>query len=156
MTEPSIVIRTQGWIYSVAHITNPKTGLQGKFSIEYTAAAAIADREVTMNTFTVEKLKQLEPLIKKVRRETYPENDRTSNVPCTAEITTKDGRVFEYTTSPEERFPGNPMTWDVLSDKYRSCMAYHFSTQETSKSEDLLLRLEQLEQFRDLVIALTK
>jgi 2-methylcitrate dehydratase PrpD len=47
-------------------IQEPKTGLEGKFSIEYGAAAAIHDRKVGLAQYTDENVKVLEPLMKKV------------------------------------------------------------------------------------------
>lgn len=40
--------------------TDPQTGLEGKFSIEYCAAAALLDGEVTLDSFTDEKVQRPE------------------------------------------------------------------------------------------------
>ena len=151
----SVVVKAPGWVFTIAHITEPKTGLEGKFSIEYTAALALIERSVKMEHFTNEKLRQLEPLMKKVRREADEETDTRGNTPCTVTVTMKDGKVFTKSAGPEERFPGNPMSWEVLLKKYRDCMAGHFSQPDIAKSEDILCRLESLDRFESLVSVFT-
>ena len=46
---------------ALTHV-NPQTGLQGKFSIEYCTAAALLDGEVTLGSFTDEKVQR--PLVR--------------------------------------------------------------------------------------------
>jgi 2-methylcitrate dehydratase PrpD len=50
--------------------TDPQTGLEGKFSIEYCAAAALLDGEITLDSFTDEKLQrpEIRQLMAKVHR----------------------------------------------------------------------------------------
>lgn len=50
--------------------SDPQTGLEGKFSIEYCAAAALLDGEITLESFTDEKVQRpaIRQLMAKVRR----------------------------------------------------------------------------------------
>ena len=154
----SVIIKTPAWVFSVAHHTEPKTGLQGKFSIEFTVAAALVDRQVTMDHFTDEKIKELAPLMKKVRREPTESASNTNvhDVAATAVITMKDGRVFTHTTRHQKGHPKNPLTWDALFEKYRSCVARHVSGEDIAASEDILFRLEELDRFKSLVSIFSK
>jgi 2-methylcitrate dehydratase PrpD len=50
--------------------TNPQTGLEGKFSIEFVAAATVLDGKVGIDTFTdvMVQRPELRALLQKVRR----------------------------------------------------------------------------------------
>jgi 2-methylcitrate dehydratase PrpD len=53
----------------------PKTGLEGKFSVQYNMATALVDRKVDVNSHTDEKLARpmIQDLIKKVTRVQHPD-----------------------------------------------------------------------------------
>ena len=143
----SIVIKTQAWIYNVAHITKPKTGLEGKFSIEFTVAAAVTDRCVRMSHFVDENIQKFEPLMKKVIREAETEASDSRRATLLATVTLKDGRFFEHSLDT----PRSIMPWDDLWEKYRECMSPYFSQDIIDKSKDMIHSLEKYEQFQDLV-----
>jgi 2-methylcitrate dehydratase PrpD len=54
---------------ALTHLS-PTTGMEAKFSMEYCAAAALLDREITLDSFTDEKVQRLEArnLMRKVER----------------------------------------------------------------------------------------
>ena len=75
---------------------NPQTGLEAKFSIEYCAAAALLDGELTLGSFTDDKVQRPEAreLMAKVhRRHVEAEGSFSAHHGYTdIEIVTKDGR----------------------------------------------------------------
>lgn len=79
-------------------ITHPKTGLEGKFSIPFTAAAQIVFGQVTMETFTDEAVRnpQIQYLLD--RMEMVPNDEFTPSRGGRATIILKDGRRFSSST----------------------------------------------------------
>jgi 2-methylcitrate dehydratase PrpD len=152
----SVVIKNQEWVFKVAHIIEPKTGLEGKFSVEFTVAVALTYRAVGMEHFTDAKVKELEPLMKKISREVDTAPAEGPHVPTTATITMADGRVFANTVNYQTGHAENPLTWEELFRKYRGCMALHFPEEEIAKSWEMLIGLERVERFRDLIAVFTK
>ncbi|WP_164516915.1 MmgE/PrpD family protein [Clostridium transplantifaecale] len=79
-------------------ITHPKTGLEGKFSIPFTAAAQIVFGRVTMETFTDEAVRNPAVLQLLDRMEMIPNDEFTPSRGGRATILLKDGRKFSNST----------------------------------------------------------
>lgn len=79
-------------------ITHPKTGLEGKFSIPFTAAAQIVFGRVTMETFTDEAVRNPAVLQLLDRMEMIPNDEFTPSRGGKATIQLKDGRKFSNST----------------------------------------------------------
>ena len=79
-------------------ITHPKTGLEGKFSIPFTAAAQIVFGQVTMETFTDEAVRNPGVLRLLDRMEMIPNDEFTPSRGGRATILLKDGRKFSNST----------------------------------------------------------
>jgi 2-methylcitrate dehydratase PrpD len=71
----------------------PATGLEGKFSLAYNVAAALADGTVTIDTFTDERVRDLAPYRERVR--IIPSDDDRKEV--LVRVHTTGGEVFELT-----------------------------------------------------------
>jgi 2-methylcitrate dehydratase PrpD len=86
----------------------PKTGLEGKFSVEYMLAAALLDGPLKMATFTDELVQRPEAaaIMKKVRRLHIPDEKTYSGIggTCQIAVTTKTGKY----DVKETRVPGSP------------------------------------------------
>lgn len=87
---------------------DPKTSLEGKFSIEYVAAAALLDGPVTMATFSDQMVQRpaARAIMKKVRRVHIPDDKIYSGIGGynKVAVTTKRG-IYE---AKESRVPGSP------------------------------------------------
>lgn len=96
----------------------PKTGLEGKFSIEYSVAAVLLDGSPTLTSFTDEMVMRPEAqaLLAKVRRQTIPDDNHYTGLVGHNEIAVTANRQ-RYETR-EDRTPGSP-AWP-LSDDDRS------------------------------------
>ena len=95
----------------------PKTGLEGKFSIEYVVAALLLDGSLTLASFTDEMVMrpQAQALLAKVRRQTIPDDKHYTGLVGynLVLVTTGRGR-FE---TREDRTPGSP-AWPLsLEDR---------------------------------------
>ena len=152
----SITIELQDYILNNLFIHEPETGLEGKFSMEFVAAAALKDRKAGVAQFTDEKVAELKPLMEKVFLKTAVKHEPFVDNTATAEIKMKDGRVFTNTVKHHRGHAKNPLTWEELLEKYEDCVSLYFSKEDVAESSELLRNLEQLGQFKTLVRILAK
>ncbi len=105
---------------------DPHTGLEGKFSIEYVAAAVLADGELTLDTFTDAMVQRapIRALMQKVRRYRIPDEKVYSGIAGYLDVTLKTARG-DYTLRVD-RVPGSP-AWPLAASeriaKFMDCAA---------------------------------
>ncbi|MEZ0054126.1 2-methylcitrate dehydratase PrpD [Mycobacterium sp. MAA66] len=95
----------------------PRTALEGKFSLAYNVAAALADRAVSVQTFTGPALQRLSPFRDKVfvhATDDLPQNG------ARVTIMTTDGRTFEREQLIVRGSLAQPMAWHELESKFRA------------------------------------
>jgi 2-methylcitrate dehydratase PrpD len=98
----------------------PRTPLEGKFSLAYNVAAALADGEVTVDTFTAPALARLEAVRDKVRVHATTELPQNG---ARIAITTADGRTLEREQLVLRGSLADPMSFDELEAKFRANVA---------------------------------
>ena len=126
---------------------NPQTGLEGKFSMEYVAAATLLDRKLTLETFTDPMVQRPEAraLTAKVRR--YRVDDEklySSKIGYTdVAITTKRGR-FSIRAERVSGSPQWPMTAPERKEKFMDCASRVLGVRGASTLHDFLERFASL------------
>jgi 2-methylcitrate dehydratase PrpD len=156
----SIVIDTMDYAFIGLMHHDPKTGLEGKFSLEYCAAIAVLDKAAGIQQFTTEKVDRARPLTHKVRITTHkalPGRTSTRYNEAEAVVTLKDGRVLRNKVTFPLGHPDceRPFTWEHLRTKYVECVSLELPEEKVRRSEELLRNLEQAESFREIVASLT-
>lgn len=113
---------------------DPKTGLQGKFSLEYVVAAALLDGEITLGSFTDEavnrpEIRALMPLLDakedpRCRPEDPTAADSSAGTGGFHEVTirTTDGRELTTRVEYPSGSPKHPLSWDDSRAKFRDCL----------------------------------
>jgi 2-methylcitrate dehydratase PrpD len=101
----------------------PRTGLEGKFSLEYGIAAAILDHPVAMASFTDECVRRPEAqrLAAAVRIETTPGGSGLLEGAFTVEIRRRDGTAVGASLDLPPGAPGRPPLRSELNAKLRDC-----------------------------------
>lgn len=135
--------------------TNPQTGLEGKFSVEYALAAAALDRKLNLESFTdvMVRRRPVRDLMAKVRRYRIEDSkvyglDAYTDI----EIATLRGRY----PMRVERTPGSPawpMTDTDRSEKFMDCAGRVLGTRNAGELLELAQRCETLPDIRRLVKA---
>ncbi|MUL64570.1 hypothetical protein BOO86_08865 [Mycobacterium sp. CBMA 234] len=95
----------------------PRTALEGKFSLAYNVAAALADRAVSVQTFTESALQRLSSVRDKVfvhATEDLPQNG------ARVTIKTTDGRTVDREQLVVRGSLAQPMEWHELEAKFRA------------------------------------
>jgi 2-methylcitrate dehydratase PrpD len=120
-----------------------KTGLRGKFAINYVVALAILDGKLELGTFTDEKVnqRQVQEALGKVRvicDETIPEPGPY----CPVSVELKDGTRYSYTAKIAKGDPRNPMTEAEVVEKFRGNATLAISAEQ---AENLIAAVRSLE-----------
>jgi len=125
-----------------------KTGLRGKFAINYVAALCMLEGKLEIAAFTDEKANQsrVQEALRKVRvvvDESIPEPG--PYCPVTVEL--KNGERHSHTARVAKGHPQNPMSETEALDKFRSNASTAISDQQT---ENLIQAVQHLDAVQDL------
>ena len=120
-----IVLRTpEATVVPLIH-HRPESGLQGKFSLEYAAAAALLDSYAGFGSFTDEAVRRAEArrLVGAVETKLDPGGDWLLDGELEAEVHTADGAVLRTRQKYPPGSPARPPTPDQLAAKLADCVA---------------------------------
>ncbi len=132
-----------------------KTGLRGKFAINYVVALAFLDGKLAIDTFTDAKAN--EPEVQDALGKVQVIVDETIPEPgpyCPVSVELKDGSRFTYTARIAKGHPENPMTEAEVLDKFRSNAKQALSPQTSEAVIAKMRNLETVENVRELVALL--
>lgn len=135
---------------------NPQTGLEAKFSIEYAMAAAVLDRDVTLQSFTDEQVQRPEVrrLMTRIRRYHVPAEGVFSGVVGFTDLSViARGQKYEMRI---DRVPGSP-AWPMSPAERRaklvSCAAIALGQQRAEALADIGERIWDLPSICSLIAA---
>jgi 2-methylcitrate dehydratase PrpD len=136
--------------------TNPQTGLEGKFSVEYTVAALLGDRELKLETYTDAMVQRpaVRELMAKVHRYRIPDEKTYSGIAGYTDLSldTRRGR-FEMRV---DRVPGSlawPMTEADRTAKFMDCATRVLGQPRGEKLLQLCRGLKSMSDVRALLEA---
>lgn len=141
----------------------PKSGLEGKFSLEYTVARALHSGEVKLGHFTDDGVR--EPAIQRlIQRMTWVEKyplpvfgkQRDSIGPQSVTVKLADGRQYSHEVKISKGLPQRPLTSEELTGKYRDCASTVLSEEGVNRSLGLLSKLGELPNIRELMETVTR
>jgi 2-methylcitrate dehydratase PrpD len=135
--------------------TNPQTGLEGKFSVEYSLAATVLDRKLTLESFTDVMVQRapIRELIGKVKR--YRIEDKKVyglDAHTDIEIDTARGH-FKMHVDHTPGSPQWPMTDADRTEKFLDCGGRVLGSRNAGRLLDLAQQCEQLPDIRHLLQA---
>ena len=134
---------------------SPKTGLQGKFSAEYTLTRMLLDGALTLNTFTDEVVN--EPVAQETMNKIHvhlAENiewEQGKARPITLTLQTKDGRTLVKRANKSRGNAGWPLTEDEVHAKFRNCAGVTLDADKIEKALSILCKLEKLSDIREMM-----
>src|SRR5574342_96327 len=149
----------------VLAFSEPATPYQAKFSMPHCIAAAVVDHQVTLDTFTADKMEDrgIVEARKKVHlsfpdlpiwpglADVGPDTEFVGN-PVT--IRTTDGRSYSARVDIPRGDPALPLTDDELLAKYRECARNQLRADDMELSVDMVLGLERLADIGTLMATL--
>jgi 2-methylcitrate dehydratase PrpD len=105
----------------------PASGLEGKFSMPFSAAVAILERKAGLEQYTDKKVRhpKITALMRKVELSRDPRLDALGleHPRAIVEIVLKDGRSYRGRTTWPKGHPRNPLSRRELEEKTRECAA---------------------------------
>jgi 2-methylcitrate dehydratase PrpD len=125
----------------------PRTLLEGKFSLAYNVAAALADGEVTVKTFTDEPLARLAAYRAKIA--VHPDAHLPA-LTARIKLVTIDGRTIEHEQLTLRGTIGDPMTWAELEGKFRANVHRLLSDEAASEAVERIAALQQQTNLTDI------
>ncbi|MEI4768769.1 MmgE/PrpD family protein [Psychrobacillus sp. FJAT-51614] len=108
----------------------PTTGLQGKFSAEYTCLAALEDGEIQLNSFTDRMVQRdkIQKLFGIVQLEEYDgeitDSEEIEKLPVYVSVKTKEGTVIEKVIQHAPGSKGKPMNLEEYAAKWSDCLSF--------------------------------
>src|SRR6185436_19315445 len=127
----------------------PKTGLDGKFSLQYTAASALLDGKVGIRTFTDERLAQadMQGLLRKFEVRLDPAiPGRFEEMHMLLSVELDDGRVLETRCDgPRGKWGTPPISEAEHLVKVRDCLATRLQPAAAERIIELARRIDDLD-----------
>jgi 2-methylcitrate dehydratase PrpD len=138
----TLTIRIQPGADDALLYREPRTGLEGKFSMEYALAAAVLDGHVTLGSFTDASVMRPEvrALMKRIKTEYKPE----PGVEAVAITASGEYRAIAQIVRGD---PANPLTRDELLQKCYQCLD---GIVEKERISALISAVDKLETLRDV------
>ena len=123
----------------------PETGLDGKFSFQYTVAAALLDGQIGIQTFTDEAVHrpEVQALLEKTTVDMKPEIPANfDDMWITISVETADGQTYRSRCDRPKGIWGNPLTRDERLAKVRSCATRVLGEADTERYIEIVEDLE--------------
>ena len=151
----SMDIGVTRYTYDKLCYLEPKTGLEGKFSMPYTVARAVLDDNIGLDTFT-DKFVQAPDAQALLRRARMYVHDDIENAwkmgsrPVHVRLRLRDGLVLERQIDISKGNPEVPMSPDELRVKFEDCARLSLGAADIKAAADALHAIERLPSIKDL------
>lgn len=148
---PDDVVAIRSWTHPrrLRHTNrpDPQTGLDGKFSIQYVLARALAQGQVRLGDFSDAAVRdpQIRALMARVAAQPHPEArmESTEHFFADVAVTLRDGRtVSAYVDRPLGRDRAHPLPEGALEGKFVDCACQVLPRPEAERLRDALLDLQ--------------
>ncbi|MFC1930247.1 MmgE/PrpD family protein, partial [Chloroflexota bacterium] len=148
-----VICKTSAIIRNFLPYSRPKTGLQGKFSMQYCMAIALLDGSVGIRQFTDERANKpdIQALIGKVK---YGPDKSSREEPEEVTVRLRGGREYTQAITIAKGDPENPMTEAEVAAKFRNCSGSVLAPSKREQALEYLSRLETLARVSELMDAL--
>ena len=131
----------------------PATGLEGKFSMPFCAAAALVDGHVGISTFDVSRIQapDILALMPKIRMRANAAFDNTPPLSHTiVTVRLSGGRVLERSSNGARGYPARPASDTQLSAKFSECARRVLPAAVADQAWTMLSAIERVEQMSAL------
>jgi 2-methylcitrate dehydratase PrpD len=132
----------------------PKTGLDGKFSVQYATAVALLDGEITVDSFD-DRRRFAPDVVALLARTTLQFDDAIprdfDRMHCVVEVALNDGRTLEQKVEKLSGWVGNPLSADQRMRKFDACARRVLGAGAAGRVMTQVDRLEALDDIREIM-----
>ncbi|MGZ8265892.1 MAG: MmgE/PrpD family protein, partial [Burkholderiales bacterium] len=137
----------------------PETGLDGKFSVQYTTAVALLDGEITVDSFTNERrfakdVESLLPRVKLIVDPSIPEDFDKMHVVVT--VTMQNGERHSKRVDKLSGWIGQPLTREQRLRKFHSCAKRVLDKPAADQVVALVGKLDALDDVREIMAIVSR
>ena len=137
--------------YARHYAPEVKTGLRGKFAINYVVAMCILDGKLELATFTDERVNQ--PQVQEAFSKVQVICDESIPEPgpyCPVTVELKNGTKLSYTAKVAKGHPDNPMTESEVLEKFRGNAKLVIAETQAGQVIDEIMDLENIANTKSL------
>jgi 2-methylcitrate dehydratase PrpD len=138
---------------------DPKTGLEGKFSLEFCAALALSQRSAVLKDFVDSKVRdpEIQKLIKKVSKAVTDEAGVRGTEVSVAlmKVRLTDGTTYSCRVEHKKGSPGNPSSVDEIVRKFEECARLRYTGEQGHGILEVAMNLEKVGNIRELIALLS-
>ena len=135
------------YVKTTTGLTDPRTGLEGKFSIYHVLAVALADGAALLDQFTDERV--ADPAVAAFRERVHVHTDDAAHKDSARVVLTlRDGRTLDRHIAHNLGTPDNPMSDMQLEEKFIGLAAPVLGAARVKKAADECWRLLELSDIR--------
>lgn len=147
----SIMLTVNPYVLELTGKRNPSTGLEGKFSVYFTAAVALLKGSAGEKQYTDELVKdeEINEMMKKVN---VTEDDTIGEDEVKVTAVLRNGTSIDYIVKHAKGSIGNPMTLEEIVSKFQGLVEKKMSMLQSDLLIDQLLNLEKIDSLRELTI----
>lgn len=132
----------------------PESGLDGKFSVQYTTTIALLDGEITVDSFNNERrfaadVQALLPNVTLRFDDSIPNDFDSTYVDTTVTLT--DGRELKQHMAQLSGWVGSPLTREQRTRKFHSCAKRVLALDKAERIVELVENLAQLPHIEELM-----
>ena len=136
----------------------PRTGLEGKFSAQFSAAAALTDGRVGITTFQDDRVQDpaIRRLMERVRVSVDPDipTDLERHMWTRVTVRCTDGRTATVGPRPVPGHPENPLPIETLREKFRDCAGLVLPADRADSVRQMVESLDTCPDLRSLTAIL--
>jgi 2-methylcitrate dehydratase PrpD len=129
--------------------SNPRTGLEGKFSLEFCLALALREGKVVLSQFNDSKVRdpEIQACIGKITKEVTEEAGCIGTPYPTAimNLSVKGGKTYSLRIDKRKGSPNDPLTTQEVMEKFLDCAALRYPRDRAERILDAIMNLEKME-----------
>ena len=148
----SIRVSVSPMVFNIAcgKMQNSRTGLEGKFSMQYAVANALVRGDTGLHAFTDEKVN--DPNIREyMKKIALREKEGLSKLETIVEMETNSGVEHTKTADVIREIPGIEVKKAKVKDKYISICEPVIGPEKTKKTMELIQALEQMDNIKEFI-----
>lgn len=139
----------------------PQTGLEAKFSMQYTVAAGFLDGSINVHSFSEDKVRrrEVQSLMSRVHKAEDPalavmDSDGTDRRFVELTLETTGSQILRKRVTRSKGSADHPLSPEEMSEKFMECGKGMISAERQRATLEMLRRLEELKDVSELMASL--